>query len=189
MSAINDALLFLITTVFDLYLFLLVIRVLLAFAGANYFDPVTQFVVRCTDFIVKPLRRIIPNFHGIELSTVLLIFVIDFIKYSLLAALSFNVISVFGLLIIALADTMKLFLQAYFYAIILQAVLSWVQPSSPVIVLLYRVTAPIMRPIQRLVPNVGGVDISPIPAMILLQLTIIMVVNPLMAVGLGVSLG
>jgi YggT family protein len=189
MSGLQGGLAFLITTLFDLYLFLLIIRVMLAFAGANYYDPITQFVVRCTDFIIKPLRRVIPNYRGIEISTVLLIFVLDFLKYALLAVLSIGMISTLGLLIIAAADTLKLFLQTYFYAIILQAILSWVQPSSPVNSLLYRVTAPIMRPIQRLVPTVGGVDISPIPAMILLQLTIIMVVNPLMAVGLGVSLG
>lgn len=189
MSGMQDGLIFLMTTVFDLYLFLLVARVLLAFAGASYYDPITQFVVRCTDFIVKPLRRVIPNIYGIELSTVVLIFALELVKYVIIASISFDSMSITGLSIIALAETLKMFVQTYFYAIILQAILSWVQPGSPVISTLYRVTAPIMRPIQRIVPNVGGIDISPIPAMILLQLTIIMIINPLMAVGLGVTLG
>jgi YggT family protein len=189
MSAIHDAMIFLITTIFDMYLFILTIRVILAFSGANYYDPMTQFIVRCTDFAVKPLRRVIPNVRGIEISTILLILILAFVKYSFLAALSFSSFSVIGIAIIAIADTMKLFLQTYFYAIIIQAVLSWVQPGSPVNMLLYRITAPILRPIQRVIPTVGGMDLSPIAAMILLQLLIIVIVNPLMAIGIGASLG
>lgn len=189
MSNIQDALIFLITTLGDLYLFVLAVRVLLAYSGASYYDPITQFVVRVTDFAVKPLRKVIPNLHGIEVSTLVLIFSIEFIKYILIASITFGGFSILGLLIVAFADSLKLFLLTYFYAIIMQAILSWVQPGSPVIIQLYRITAPIMRPIQRLVPNVGGIDISPIPAMMLLQLTIILVVNPLMAIGLGAAIG
>lgn len=186
MSGMNDGLLFLIQTIFDIYLFILVIRVLLAFAGANYFEPITQFVVKCTDFIVKPVRKVIPNVGGIELSSVLIIFALELAKFGLILALSYGGTSLLGLAIIALADTMKMFLQTMFYAIILQVILTWVQPSSPVLSVLYRVSSPVMRPIQRLCPVVGGIDISPIPAMILLQLLIITIVNPLMAIGLGV---
>ena len=189
MSGMNDALLFLITTVFDIYLFILVIRVLLAFSGANYYDPVTQFIVKCTDFLVKPIRKVIPNIRGVELSTIVLIVALELTKYILISALSFGGTAITGLVIIAIADTLKMFLQTFFYAIIFQVILSWVQPGSPVISLLYRINAPIMRPIQRLCPVVGGIDISPIPAMILLQLLIIIIVNPLMAVGLGAALG
>lgn len=188
MSALNDATMFLITTIFDLYLFILVIRVILAFSGANYYDPITQFVVRCTDFVVKPLRRLIPNIRGIEMASVVIIVSLEFIKYILISSLGAQSLALPGLLIIAIADTLKLFLQTYFYAIIIQAIMSWVQPGSPTNMLLYRITSPIIRPFQRLVPNVGGVDISPIPAMITLQLLIIVIVNPLMAIGLGVSL-
>lgn len=185
MSPMKDALIFLVSTVFDLYIFLLVIRVLLAYAGANYYDPMTQFVVRCTDIIVKPLRRLIPNVRGIEMSAILIIIALELIKYLLLIAISNGNMVLYGLLIVALADTLKLFLQTMFYAIILQAILSWVQPGSPMAPLLYKITSPVIRPIQRLVPAVGGMDISPIPAMILLQLMIIIIVQPLMLVGLG----
>ncbi|HTM63171.1 MAG TPA: YggT family protein [Gammaproteobacteria bacterium] len=189
MSGIYDASLFLITTLFDLYLFVLAIRVLLAYSGANYYDPAIQFIVRLTDVAVKPLRRIIPNIQGIEISTLLLILALEFVKYFLITSIGSMPVSIIGIIIIAFADSLKLFLLTFFYSIIAQAILSWVQPMSPVIMLLYRINAPIMRPIQRLVPNVGGMDISPIPAIILLQLTIILIVNPLMALGLGASLG
>lgn len=183
MSGLHDALLFIVNTVFSLYLFVLVVRVLLAFAGANYFDPVTQFVARCTNFAVKPLRRVIPNYNGIEISTVILIVAIEFIKFAIILALTYSSFSILGLSLIAIADTLKLFLQTLFYAIILQAILSWVQPQSPLNMILYRINAPLMRPIQRLVPTIGGIDISPIPAMMILQLLIILIVNPIMAAG------
>jgi YggT family protein len=189
MSALNNALLFLISTVFDLYLFILVVRVLLVYAGVNYFDPITQFIVRCTDFLVKPVRRIIPNIRGIEVASLIIMVALEFIKYLLIASLSFDSLSPVGLFIIAIADTLKIILQTMFYSIIVQAVLSWVQPGSPMNNVLYKINAPIMRPIQRLCPTIGGMDISPIPAMILLQLLIIIIVNPLMAIGLGASLG
>lgn len=189
MSSINDALFFLITTLFDLYLFVLVIRLLLAYAGANYFDPITQFIVRCTDFIVKPLRNIIPNVRRIELSTLTLIIVIELIKIFLISSLSMRGLALSGMCIVAFAETIKIFLQTMLYAIILQALLSWVQPNSPVNSLLYKITAPVMRPIQRVCPVVGGMDISPIPAIILLQLLIILLVAPLLQIGYGVSLG
>ncbi len=189
MSPMKDALVFLISTIFDLYIFLLVIRVLLAYAGANYYDPMTQFVVRCTDFVVKPLRRLIPNVRRIEISTIFLIIALELIKYLLLITIGNGNVVIYGLLIVALADTLKLFLQTMFYAIILQAILSWVQPGSPMAPVLYKITSPIIRPFQRLVPAVGGMDISPIPAMILLQLLIIVIVQPLMLIGLGAMSG
>lgn len=188
MSAIYEALLFLVSTIFDLYIFVLVIRVLLAYAGASYYDPITQFIVRCTDMLVKPVRRFIPNVRGIEVSTLVIIFALEIIKYTLITVLTGGKFGLLGLSIIALADTLKMILQTLFYTIILQALLSFVQPNSPFSVTLYKINAPILRPIQRLCPTVGGMDISPIPAMLLLQLTIILLVNPLMALGVGVLL-
>ncbi len=172
-----------------MYLFILVIRVLLAYAGANYFDPITQFVIRCTDFIVKPLRRVIPNVRRIELSTLTLIVVIEMLKITLISAISMPNLALSGMFIIAFAETLKVFVQTMLYAIIMQAILSWVQPNSPVNLLLYKITSPIMRPIQRVCPVVGGMDISPLPAILLLQLSIILIVNPLLQAGYGVSFG
>ena len=185
MSGINDALLFLISTLFDLYSIILIVRVLLAYAGANYFDPITQFVVRSTDFLVKPLRRFIPNVYRIEISTVLIILAIECLKYFLLSVVTQTNLSLIGIIIVALADMLKLILNTLVYAIILQVILSWVQPNSPVNFILNKITAPIMRPIQRVCPAVGGFDISPIPAIILLQLLVILIANPLMQFGLG----
>lgn len=186
---LTAALLFLINTLFDLYLFVLIIRIILVYVGSNYFDPVTQFVVKLTDWIVKPLRRIVPNIGRIELSSILLVLILEIVKFSLVSSLSFGLPHPLGLLILAVGDALKMLIMTFFYAIILQVLVSWLQPYSPVSRILYQVTLPIMRPFQRLIPPIGGIDISPIPALIVLQLLIMLVVNPLMSLGLNATLG
>jgi YggT family protein len=187
-DTLRAASLFLINTICNLYLFVLIIRTMLVWARANYFDPFTQFIVKLTDPIIKPLRRIIPNYRRIESASLIFMLLIEIIKFILIASLSFGSINIFGLIILASADLIKLFIQAYFYAILLQAILSWLQPNAMISQILYQFTSPIVRPFQRVIPNVGGFDLSPIPAMIVLQLLIILIVNPLMGIGLNVAL-
>ena len=179
----SEGMLFLVNTLFDIYLFILIVRVILGYVRSDYFNPITQFVVRMTDFIVKPLRRIIPNFHGVELSSVLLIILLELIKFLLISALTFGLPNIGGLIILAFGDMLAMFIRVFIYAIILQAIISWVQPQSPINYTLYQFTSPIMRPFQRLIPPIGGFDISPIPAIIVLQLLIIILVNPIMELG------
>lgn len=188
-ETLDSALLFLINTVFSLYLFVLIVRFLLVFVGANYFDPITQFIIKLTNFIVKPLRKVVPNIKRVETSTLLLIIVLEVIKFFLISILSFGLPNIGGLLILALSDGLKLFIETFFYAILLQAILSWIQPYSPINKTLYQITSPLMDPIRRVVPLVGGVDISPIPALILLQLLLILLINPFMKLGLSIALG
>lgn len=185
MSALNNAGTFLIDVLFDLYIFILLIRIILAYIRADYFNPATQFFIRLTQPIVGPLRRLIPNYKSIELSSLVLVFTLELIKFFLLASLSLpNFPNIAGLLILAFADLIRSFVNIFFYAILIQAILSWVQQGySPLADLLAKITAPVMRPFHRLIPPIGGIDISPIPAMIFLQLIIILLVGPLYAFG------
>jgi len=184
-DSLHPALLFLVNTLFDLYLFVMAIRLVLAYIGSNYYDPLTQFTVRLTDCIVKPVRRVLPNVRGIEISTLVLIFAIEIIKFTLISLLSFGIPAILGLVILAFGDVLQLMIQIFFYAILLQALLSWIQPMSPMNRILYQFTSPIMRPLHRIIPPVGGFDITPIPALIGLQFLTILLVNPIMATGFG----
>jgi YggT family protein len=96
---------------------------------------------------------------------------------------------VLGLLLLSMGDAIKLLLEVFFYAILVQALLSWIQPGSPINYVLYQFTAPILRPFQRFIPTINGIDISAIPALITLQFLIIILVSPLMAAGWGVAFG
>ncbi|HLB42798.1 MAG TPA: YggT family protein [Gammaproteobacteria bacterium] len=188
-STLNAALQFLLKTIFDLYLTILVIRIILVYVRANYFDPITQFIVKLTDFLVKPLRYLVPNFRRFEWSSILLVLVLELIKFTLLSMITFGVFNIVGLLLLTVGDTLNLIIQVFFYAILIQAILTWVQPGSLLNHLLYQFTAPIMQPFQRIIPHIGGVDISPIPALITLQLLNIILVNPMLTAGFGTVLG
>jgi YggT family protein len=180
---------FLIQAIFNIYLFILVIRLILAWVSADYYLPLTQFIVKFTSFIIKPMKKFIPDFKGIEVSTLVLILVIATIKFLLLSFLSFGFPNLLGLILMAIADFLKLLFLTFFYAILLQAILSWIQPDSPMNRLLVQFNSPLLSPLQRVIPPVAGFDISPIPALILLQLLIYVLVYPLMAKGLGIAFG
>jgi len=169
----NDAFAFLIQSVFELYLFVLIIRLLLAFAHMHYFNPVVQLVTRLTQPIINPLRKFLPNFRNIELSTVALILVLELIKLFLLSMINGSPLFIPVLLYVAVTESLKLLCSILFYAIIIQVILSWLQSTqyrqTAASEVLTAITSPIIRPIQRIIPPVAGFDISPIPALILLQ--------------------
>lgn len=188
LNPLNNAAIFLITVLFDTYLLVLMVRLILAWNRANYFNPITQVVIKLTQPVVVPLRSVLPNYRGLEISTLIIIFALVMVKFLLVGLVTFGMPNVVGLLILAAADTLKLFLNTLFYAILLQAVLSWIQQApSALSQLLMLITTPILRPIQRFAPIIGGLDFSPLIALILLQLLIILLVNPLVTLGMGVS--
>lgn len=190
-NSLNTAALFLINTLFDLYLVVLMARMILAWVHADYYNPITQVIIKLTQPVISPLRRALPNFKGIELSTLIVILSLEVIKFFLIGLVTFGLPSnFFGLFILAGADTIKLLLNTFFYAIVLLAILSWVQQGySPVARVLMQMASPIMRPFQRLIPPIGGFDLSPIPAMIFLQLLIILLVVPLLNLGTALTFG
>jgi YggT family protein len=188
-DTVQNAFVFLINTFFTLYLYILMIRVLLVWAGANYFDPITQFVVKLTDFIIKPLRRFMPNVNRIETITILLILTIELIKFFFISMIMSIIPHIIGLFILSIADMLRILMDTLFYAILLQVILSWLQPYSPVNRILYQLTFPIMRPIQKFIPPIAGIDISPLFAIIALQFLNYILVQPLIFTGWRITSG
>jgi len=190
MDAIVNALVFLVNTLADLYVFVLIARIILVWVHADYFNPMTKFVAKVTDWSVLPLKRLLPNIKDVELASLVLIFLIEIVKFFLIGILAYGMPSIFGLLLLALAETMKLTLNVFFYAILMQVILSWFPYThSEIYNLLAVITAPIMRPIRRYMHPVHGFDISPIPALIGLQLIVILFVDPLYAEGMHLAFG
>ncbi len=185
MHAIVNALVFLINTIADLYVFILIARIILVWVHADYYNPMTKFIAKLTDPAVLPIKRFIPSFKDVELASVVLIFAVQIVKFFLIGIIAYSLPNVFGLVLLALAETLKLTINVFFYAILLQVILSWFPYShQEVYNLLAIITAPIMRPIRRYVHPVQGFDISPIPALIGLQLIVILCVDPLYAAGM-----
>lgn len=191
LDPLHNAELFLVTALFDIFLFLLTMRLILCWVRADYFNPATRFVVRCTQPLIGPLRRVFPTYAHVELSTLIVILVFAALKFFLISLILIGVPkNPLGLLTLSLADTLRLLLNTFFYAILFHAILSWVQQSySPVGKMLMQISSPVIRPIQRIVPPIGGMDISPIPALIVLRLLVILLVEPSLAYGMRMVYG
>lgn len=174
-SHFTEAGLFLVRAVFECYLLVLMIRLILAYTNAHYFNPLIRFIIKLTQPIVGPLRRIIPNYRRIEFSTLVIILLIECAKLFFLFLLIGNMPSVLFVISVAIIEALRLLLQTFFYAILLQALMSWFQPGeTPATYVLRQITSPILYPLQRVIPPVSGFDITPIPALLLLQLLIIL---------------
>lgn len=186
MSPLHNAGVFLVQTLFDFYLFFLLLRLILQYLRVDYYHPFTQFIVKITNPVVVPLRRVIPGYWGIDFATVCVIFIVSLIKFILIAFMNVHHFpNVFGLIILSFGDLIGLAIKLYFYAILASVILSWLAPQthSPIIDIISRLTEPLLRPARKIIPPIGGFDISPIPVLIVLQILIILISAPLMTMG------
>jgi YggT family protein len=191
MNPSQQALLFLINLVFDAYLLILMLRFILCWLRVDYFNPITQLIIQFTQFLVAPIRRFLPTKKGIEISTLMLMVVLDIIKFFFVGLIIMGLPkNIFGLFLLAAGDLLRLFLNVFFYAILVQAILSFFPLSTtPLTQLLHKLTSPLLRPVRHYLPPIKGFDFSPLPVLIILQLLIILFVSPLSAVGAEITFG
>ena len=170
---------FLVEAIFSLYIVAVVLRLLLGFARANFHNPLSQFLVKVTNPVLVPLRRFIPSFGKVDTSAVVLAYVLTLIKISLLFVISRGAIMFPKWLLISLGELVKTIILVYIIALILQAVISWVgnTQGNPISPLINSLTNPILRPIRKFVPLVGAMDLSPLVAILGLNILLIIVNN------------
>lgn len=176
----TNPLVFLISTLFHLYAFALALRFILQWVHADFYNPLSQFVVKITSPVVNPFRKIIPGYKGLDLGTVLVCYLVLALSQAIVQSLSGYPITPLSVGILAITELVSLFIDVFFYAILIQAIISWINPhgGNPMTHVLASVTAPVLRPVQKFIPPLGGMDISPIFAMIGLKV-IEMLVNPI----------
>ncbi len=176
---LTDAAQFLLRTLFDLIACAFFLRFWMQWARVPFHNPFAQFVVKVTNFAVKPLRRVLPGLFGLDWASLLPFFVAELLMvlgvhwvmgYPFAAAGS-AVIP--GFLLLALASSLRLMLYVLIGFVLLQAILSWVNPFSPLAPVFYALARPIVGPFQKIVPAVGGIDLSPLVALIVVQLLLI----------------
>ncbi|MBX9964916.1 MAG: YggT family protein [Burkholderiales bacterium] len=176
----SNAIVFLLQTFLGLFSIALLLRFYLQLARAPARNPVSQFLAALTDFAVRPARRVIPGLWGVDLSTLVLAWLVELL---LLLAVLFVVgqtfgaevgLSVVGLVLLAAVNVIRGSLYILMGALIVQAVLSWVAPYSPIAPVVNSLTRPILRPIQRRIPPVGAVDLSPLFAIVACQLALML---------------
>lgn len=162
---------FLVDTLFHLFTVALLLRFLLQAVRANFYNPVSQALVRVTDPVLRPLRRVIPGVGGVDVAALVAMLAVQALGTWLVALIVGAATPFPWLLLTAAVRVVDLALLTYIVAILVQAVVSWVNPgaANPTVALLRQLTAPVVRPFRRLVPPLGGLDLSPLFALIALQ--------------------
>jgi YggT family protein len=147
------------------------LRFILQQVRADFYNPISQFIVKATAPVLNPARKLIPGFGGIDLATIIVVVAFIAIKIFLVALLSGYTPSVLALLLTGIRDFITLAINIFIFAIIVQAILSWINPDpyNPVSGILFSITRPVLTPFRRLIKPVGGLDLSPLVALIALM--------------------
>lgn len=185
-SYLSSAAVYLISVLFSLYILAVMLRFLLQLVRADFYNPVSQFLITVTNPALRHLRRWVPGFLGLDWPSILLLVILQTMEICLIALVSTSGLPTLpGLLVLIFAHLLELCVWIYLFVIILQVILSWIHPGaySPVTVLMYQLTDPVLRPLRRLLPPTAGLDWSPLVAIILLNLVLLLVVTPLQDAG------
>lgn len=177
-----NAMAFLIETIFSMAIILVLMRFLLQCVRADFYNPLSQFIVKMTNPLVLPLRKIVPGYKGLDNASLLLVFILclcEIILFSLLGLIPH--FSIFGIILLTFAKGFSNLFNFYIYAFLLLVVLSWIAPGGghPAVRVLYQLTDPIQRPFSRLIPPIAGIDITPIFIIMALKLLDIFIVGNL----------
>ena len=177
---LTNALNFLVQTVCGLFVVALLLRFYLQWARAPYRNPLSDFLHALTDFMVRPARRLVPGLWGLDLATLVLAWLVQFVELLIVLQIQGNALAqnagpaLASAALLALVLLMKTGLYIVMAAVIIQVVLSWVSPYSPVMPLLNGMTRPLLRVFQRRIPPLGNVDLSPLFALVVIQLLLML---------------
>jgi YggT family protein len=176
---------FLIDILFGLYIFAVMLRFFLQIVRADFYNPLCQAIVTVTNPPLRPLRRYIPAVGGIDTASVLLMLFLQLVSSYLVVTLLGVSPSFPGLLLSAVAELVSKSLYLFIFAIFIQIVISWVAPGTynPVVGVIDSITTPLLRPARRLLPPMGGIDLSPMLVIIGLYLGLMLVAAPLRDFG------
>jgi YggT family protein len=178
---VTQAIAFVLETLFNLVILAALVRFWMQAFRAPTRNPIAQFTMALTDFVVKPLRRVIPGAFKLDLASLIAAWLLEFLLQVLLFWLMSSGPPTAGalsvLLFLALVKLVRLSIYIFIAAVIAQAVMSWVNPHHPAAPFFDGLTRPFMRPVQKTIPTIGGIDISPIFVLLFLQLLLMLPVT------------
>ena len=170
----KEAVLFIFGSVFSMFSFLLILRFFFQLTLFSYEQPIPKFVNAMTDFVVLPARRIIPGIFGYEIASLFLAVVVEvFLLLGTRFLLGYSFSWSFFIPFLAIISITKTIVYIVLFAVFIQAILSWINPFNPLMSLLQNMTSPFLRNLQRRIPLVGGVDLSPIVLIFVCQIILI----------------
>jgi len=177
---VNPAI-FLIDTLFSLYILTIVLRFLLQWTHADFYNPISQFLVKVTHPPLKLLRRFVPSVGKIDTSSIVLALSLQMLADFSILLLKGVMVSPTALIILSFSQLISLLINVFVFAVFGRAILSWFDPSntSSASPILYSLTEPLLTICRKVIPDLGGIDLSPLAALMLLQLAKMMVLPPL----------
>lgn len=171
-----------IETISSLYVMIVLMRFILQLSRADFYNPISQFVVKATNPLLIPIRRLIPGFAGIDIASIVLAVLVQSIAMGLkVVALGYAVDNPFDIILLSSVLVASLLIKIYFWSLIIMIIASWIAPGSshPALLLINQISEPLMKPFRSILPPMGGLDLSPILAFLSLQVLEV-VVNHLM---------
>lgn len=186
MHAINEITLYLIQTATGIYLLIMLLRFILQLVLADFYNPISQFLVRATNPLVLPLRRLLPARGRFDPASLILAILIQWLGIVALLWMSGAALPAISLMLAwSVVGVLGLLVKIYFFALLGMIILSWIAPgaSNPAVYLMYQITEPVMAPFRSVLPAMGGLDFSPILVFILINIVQIALRN--VAEGLG----
>ncbi|KAB2927484.1 MAG: YggT family protein [Dechloromonas sp.] len=175
-----EAVFFLVNAVVSFFTTLFMLRFLMQMARVSFAGQIGDFVVKLTNWAVKPLRRIVPGVGGVDWASLIAALWLQLLMAGIIIAASSAALSADGvgmalmILMFAIRGLLRLTVYIMIGAVILQAVLSWINPYSPVAPLVNQLVRPLLDPIRRVVPTISGIDLSPLVAILLLQVVLML---------------
>jgi len=168
---VNNAFLFLVTTLFDIYISVVLARFILQMVRADFYNPVSQFIVKATNPLLVPLRKIIPGFGGLDVASLVLFTGLIVIKMAIVLLLFYGAHSlpILQLLVLFLQSAANTIINFFLFVIFVSAILSWVAAAggyNPFADILNQIAEPVLAPARKILPPMGGLDLSPMLVMI-----------------------
>ena len=178
---IDNAATFLVETLFSIYILIVMLRLLLQWVRADFYNPLSQFIVKATQPVLAPMHRTLPSVAGVDLGCVVLLLVLQFAELWVITGILGHRAPAAALLVLSVAEILQLAVHVFLFSILIQVIMSWINPGSynPLLGVLHSLNEPLLGPARRIVPPIGGLDLSPIVVMVALQLVAILVVGPL----------
>ena len=183
---IGNATSYLIDVFLGLFVFALLLRFMLQWVRGDFYNPIGEFLVKFTNPVVIPLRRIVPGFMGLDFATLFATIAFSFVKTWLLLRIAGAQAAPFGLLIYTLAELLKLSVYIFMGAIIIRIIASWIAPHAahnPIMSPVYALSEPLMSVARKVIPDIGGIDLSPMLVFVFLNLTQMLAIAPLYALA------
>jgi YggT family protein len=168
----------LITFASSIYITIVIVRFILQLVRADFYNPLSQFIVSATNPLLMPLRKVIPGFFGIDIASIILALLLQMATITLLMLIkSSGLPPILPLLAYSAYELVSLVLNIYLFSLIVIVIVSWIAPGghNPAVALLSSITEPLLRPIRNNLPSTGGLDLSVMVALLIIYILKILI--------------